>query len=257
MNHKEFLIDLIFSLKDLEKGIVSLLENAEQKNKISPNNVFETDIYKKQLKENTYMLYETKNILWAERQIKNKYGYYTKITILVSDKIVKKSLYFFIDLKTKAKIMYKELEYLSKLNGFWSYGFREYTEYDMLCDLVVDCYNSFENIRDTALDGYYESDYICNKELEKNKNLMTMYLNQNRRLKRYLYNYYPKVWVYDGLYPAHYNVWTDLPDEEIKRYIPEISALKNKFIRLKASLLKTCFKQDLAKDFSYRGYLIF
>ena len=62
MVHKKFLCRLIFSLKDLEKEIISLLENAEQKNKISPNIVFETDVYKKQLKENMYMLYETKNI---------------------------------------------------------------------------------------------------------------------------------------------------------------------------------------------------
>ena len=254
-DHKEYLCKLIFSLKDLEKEIISLLENADQKNKISPNIVFETDLYKKQLKENMYMLYETKNILWAERQIKNKYGYYTKITILVSEKIIKKYFYFFVDLKTKVKIMYQELKYIAKLNGFWSNGFREYVEYDMLCDLVLDCYETFETTKDTALRGYYRSEYICNEELEKNKNLMTMYLNQNRRLKGYLYNYFPKVWCYDGLYPAHYNVWTNLPDEEIKKYIPEILALKNKFIRLKASLIKTCFKQGLAKDFVYHVYL--
>ena len=87
--HKEFLSELVSSIKDLEKEIISLLENAEQKNKISPNIVFETDVYKKQLKENMYMLYETKNILWAERYKKTKYGYYKKITILVSEKKLK------------------------------------------------------------------------------------------------------------------------------------------------------------------------
>ena len=95
-DHKEYLCKLIFSLKDLEKEILSLLENIEQKNKISPNNVFETDVYKKKLKENMYMVYETKNILWSERQIKNKYGYYTKITILVSEKIIKNIFTFLL-----------------------------------------------------------------------------------------------------------------------------------------------------------------
>lgn len=64
---------MVFSLKDLEKGIVSLLENADQKNKTSSKIVFETDVYKKQLKENMYMLYETKNILWSERRVKDDY----------------------------------------------------------------------------------------------------------------------------------------------------------------------------------------
>lgn len=255
MDHKKFLCRLVFSLKDLEKGIVSLLENADQKNKTSSKIVFETDVYKKQLKENMYMLYETKNILWSERRVKDDYYDYTKITILVSGKIVKKYFYYFIDLKTKVKIMYEELKYIAKLKGFWSDYFREYTEYDMLCDLVVDCYNRFEKNKDIALSYYHSIDYFCNGEFEKNKNLMTMYLNQNRRLKGYLYNYFPKVWCYDGLYPAHYNVWTNLPDEEIKKYIPEILALKNKFIRLKASLLKTCSKQGLAKDYDYYDYL--
>lgn len=243
---------MIFSLKDLEKEILSLLENIEQKNIISPNNVFETDVYKKQLKENMYMVYETKNIIWSERQIKNKYGYYTKITILVSEKIIKKYFYYFIDLKRKVKIMYEELKYISRLKGFWN---KEYTEYDMLCDLVVDCYETFETTKDTALRGLYRSEYICNEELEKNKNLMTMYLNQNRRLKGYLYNYFPKVWCYDGVYVSTFSVYTNLPDEEIKKYIPEILALKNKFIRLKASLIKTCFKQGLAEDFVYHVHL--
>ena len=253
--HKEYLCRLILSLKDLEKEIISLLEKAEQKNKISPNIVLETDVYKKQLKENMYMLYETKNILWSERQIKNKYGYYTKITILVTEKIIKKYFYYFIDLKAKVVMMYEELRYIAKLNGFWSNGSLKYDEYDMLCDLVVDCYKTFETIKDTALRAYYRSEYICNEELEKNKNLMTMYLNQNRRLKGYLFNYYPKVWCYEGYYLGSYNVYTNLPDEEIKKYIPEILALKNKFIRLKASLIKTCFKQGLAKDFVYYCYL--
>lgn len=249
INHKDCLHDLVFLIKDIEKNIISLLDNADQKNKTSSNIVFETDVYKKQLKENMYMLYETKNILWAERRVKDDYYDYTKITILVSEKIVKKYLYYFIDLKTKVKIMYEELKYLSKLNEFWSDNFPEYSEYDMLCDLVVDCYKIFKNIKDKALSGYYTCEYIFNEELEKKENLMTMYLNQNRRLKGYLYNYYPKVWVYDGLYPAHYNVWTDLSDEEIKKYIPEILALRNKFIRLKDSFIKTCFKQEITKGF--------
>lgn len=256
--HKEFLSELVSSIKDLEKEIISLLENAEQKNKISPNIVLETDVYKKQLKENMYMLYETKNILWAERYKKNKYGYYKKITILVSEKKVKKYLYDFIDLRTKLNIMYEDLKYISKLKGFWSNDYRGYTENHMLCELVAYCGNSFENIKETALNGYNESDYICNKELEKNKNLMTMYLNQNRRLKGYLFNYYPKVWCYEDFYldSYRYSIYTDLSDEEIKKYIPEILELRNKFIRLKTSLLKTCVKQDLTKDFPYRCYLI-
>ena len=250
--HEKYFKKLIFSLKDLEKGIISFLEKIEQKNKISPNNVFETDVYKKQLKENMYMVYETKNILWSERQIKNKYGYYTKITILVSEKIIKNYFSFFIDLERKITIMYEELKYISRLKGDWS---REYTEYDMLCDLVVDCYKTFETTKDAALRGLYRSEYICNEELEKNKKIMTMYLNRNRRLKGYLYNYFPKVWCYDGVYVSTFSVYTNLPDEEIKKYIPEILALKNKFIHLKASLIKTCFKQGLAEDFVYYVYL--
>ena len=62
-DHEKYFKKLIFCLKDLEKGIISFLEKIEQKNKISLNNVFETDVYKKQLKENMYMVYETKNIL--------------------------------------------------------------------------------------------------------------------------------------------------------------------------------------------------
>ena len=148
--------------------------------------------------------------------------------------------------------MYEELKYISRLKGDWS---REYTEYDMLCDLVVDCYKTFETTKDAALRGLYRSEYICNEELEKNKKIMTMYLNRNRRLKGYLYNYFPKVWCYDGVYVSTFSVYTNLPDEEIKKYIPEILALKNKFIHLKASLIKTCFKQGLAEDFVYYVYL--
>lgn len=256
-DHKEYLCRLIFSLKDLEKEIISLLENAEQKNKISPNIVFETDVYKKQLKENMYMLYETKNILWAERYKKTKYGYYKNITILVSEKKVKKYLYDFIDLRTKVNIMYEDLKYISKLKGFWSNDFRGYAEGHMLCELVAYCCNSFENIKETALNGYNESEYICDKELEKNKNLMTMYLNQNKRLKGYLYNYFPKVWGYEDFYldSYRYSIYTDLSDEESKKYIPEILELRNKFIRLKTSLLKTSSKQGLAKDYDYYWYL--